>query len=617
MRFITKIKNNFEKTKEKIVQFIELTKLALSLVKSIDTKLVKIDLAQKLISQTGSGLAVILLGVLLNSIQEGKTETSNLILGIAFLVSIVTSFATEYLKYKYEFYWEFRDIEIFKLITEKIKNIPVKIRNTPEFIEIESNADIHKVFQFFRSFTALFTSFYGFVLTLFALTFVEPFLIIFLILIGMVAIYLEGAANTKRFSMRNERNYYFNLDRSYQSNFKINDLTNLSDNLKINDNSNFLGKLYFKDYFTKYKKWYTELSNSTERKELLSRNVLNLGSSLSLLYVYNNGITGVLQIGNLVVFAQAYDRLMTAISSLTWNIGVLFSNYLNVKAVADLINYELPVREFKKITNLNKLEIEFKNVSFTYPGTKNQVLNNVSFKINHGDHLGIIGENGAGKSTLINLLFRIFTPTNGSITINGNDINDISDEDFYSLFSIMSQKANPEVGLSFENLIYLGDTSKALNIKRIIESAKKAQIHDHINKLPDKYKQLVTYSNFVSVWNKYSEKDYTSLSGGQFRKVTLARIFYSNKPIYVLDEPTDSIDPESAYKIFKHINEIPHSQMIIFVTHDVQRLQLAANKILVLKDGEVIEFGETNELIKNKKSELNKALETYHKTIRE
>jgi energy-coupling factor transporter ATP-binding protein EcfA2 len=121
----------------------------------------------------------------------------------------------------------------------------------------------------------------------------------------------------------------------------------------------------------------------------------------------------------------------------------------------------------------------------------------------------------------------------------------------------------------------------------------------------------------VSVWNKYSEIPFTSLSGGQFRKVLLAKMFYSQKPIYVFDEPTDSIDPESAFKIFKHINEIPHAQMIIFITHDVQRLQLASNKVLVLKDGEVIEFGETTKLIKDKKSQLNKALATYTQTIRE
>jgi len=614
---ITKIKHKIEKTKEKIVQFIELTRLALNLVKLIDNKLVKIDLAENLIRQTGSGVSVIILGSLLNSIQDGNIEKSYILLGLAFTISILVSFLTDYLSYKYDYYYAFRDIEIFKLITEKVKRIPVRIRNTPEFIEIETNADIQKVFVFFRNYINLITGFYGFILTLLALSFVEPFLIIFLILLGIISIYLQGSAFNKEFSLRNERNYYSQLGQFYKNNYKMKDLTNLSDNLKINNNSSFLNKLFFKDYFEKYKNWYLDLFHNTERKNLWSKNILTLGSSLSLVYVYNNGITGLLQIGNLVIFAQAYDKLMNSLSFLTHSITILFGNYLNVKAVSDLVNYELPKTEYKKITNPNKLEIEFKNVSFTYPGTKNQVLKNVSFKINQGDHLGIIGENGAGKSTLISLLFRIYSPTNGSITLNGNDINDISDEDFYAMFSIMSQKAEPEVGLSFENLIYLGDTSKPINIKRVIESAKKAQIHEHINKLPDKYKQLVTPSNFVSVWNKYSEKQFTSLSGGQFRKVSLARIFYSNKPVYVLDEPTDSIDPESAFKIFKHINEIPHAQMIIFVTHDVQRLQLASNKILVLKDGEVIEFGETDKLIKNKKSELNKALATYQKTIRE
>jgi ATP-binding cassette subfamily B protein/ATP-binding cassette subfamily C protein len=614
---ITKIKHKIEKIKEKIIQFISLTKLALNLVKLIDNKLIKIDLAENLIRQTGSGISIIILGSLLNSIQEGNIEKSYLLLALAFTISLLVSFLSDYLSYKYDYYYAFRDIEIFKLITEKIKRIPVKIRNTPEFIEIETNADIQKVFVFFRNYISLVSGFYGFIITLLALTFVEPFLIMFLIILGIVSVYLQGSASNKEFSLRNEKNYYSQLGQFYKSNYKMKDLTNLSDNLKINNNSSFLNKLFFKDYFEKYKSWYLDLFHKTERKNLWSKNLLTLGSSLSLVYVYNNGISGALQIGSLVIFAQAYDKLMDSLSQLTRSITILFSNYLNVKAVSDLVNYELPKTEFKKINNLNKLEIEFKNVSFTYPGTKNQVLKNVSFKINHGDHLGIIGENGAGKSTLINLLFRIYAPTYGTITINGNDINDISDDDFYTLFSIMSQKDNPEVGLSFENLIYLGDTSKPLNVKRIIESAKKAQIHEHITKLPDKYKQLVTPSIFVSLWNKYSEKKYTSLSGGQFRKVSLARIFYSNKPVYVLDEPTDSIDPESAFKIFKHINEIPHAQMIIFVTHDVQRLQIVANKILVLKDGEVIEFGETDKLIKNKKSELNKSLATYQKTLRE
>jgi len=616
MSFLT-IKNKLRSIIQRVKDFIELTKLAFDLIKKIDNKLIKIDFLSKFIEQTSSSLAVILLGILLNSIQEKNTEKAYVILITSFVIFFLSKLITSFLNYKYDYLYTFRNKEIFKTLIYKIKEIPVRYRNTPEFIEIETNADIQSIFRFFGQYISLITSFYGVALTFAALSYIEPLLIIFLMILSFISLYFETSANSKAYKMRNERQYYSQLDMFTKENFKIKNLTNLDDNLKINDNLKHLEHLYINVFYKKYQDWYKEFFKNIEGKRLWSSNLVSLGSGLSLVYIYNRGIAGIIQIGSLVVFAQAYERLMSTISNLTWSVAVLFESYLNVKAVSDLMNFEIPKTEYKKIPNLNKLEIEFKNVCFTYPGTKNEVLKDVSFKFEHKDHIGIIGENGAGKSTIINLLFKIYTPTSGSITINGTDIHDISDEDYYKLFSIMGQKATTETGLSFEDCIYLGDTSKPKNIKRIIESAKKAQIHEVINKYEHGYKQLLTHSNFVPVWNKYSEVPFTSLSGGQYRKVLLAKMFYSQKPIYVFDEPTDSIDPESAFKIFKHINEIPHAQMIIFITHDVQRLQLASNKVLVLKDGEVIEFGETDKLIKNKKSELNKALSTYTQTIRE
>jgi ABC-type transport system involved in cytochrome bd biosynthesis fused ATPase/permease subunit len=128
---------------------------------------------------------------------------------------------------------------------------------------------------------------------------------------------------------------------------------------------------------------------------------------------------------------------------------------------------------------------------------------------------------------------------------------------------------------------------------------------------------LIANNYSVGVFNKYSEKKYTSLSGGQYRKLLLSKVFYGQKPIIVLDEPTDSIDPNSAFTIFKNLNELKHNQITIFITHDVQRMQLVANKVLVLKDGEVVEFDETNKLLKSKNSYLNQALKTYLQTIRD
>jgi ABC-type multidrug transport system fused ATPase/permease subunit len=603
--------------KTKLDSFIELTRLAINIGRKLNSKIIKYDIIEAFVYQTSSALGIVLLGSLLNSITSGDTEYATYILVAIFLNRVIADLIINYTNYKYMYLFHFREIDTFKFMLDKVKEIPVRYRNTPEFIEIEKNADIRKVFQFFGSFISLVSRVYGAVLTLTALTIIQPYILIGALVVGFIAIYLESTSRYKSFSKRKEQDYYSSEDSMQRSNFRVTDLTKLDDNIKIKNNSKFLEDYYFNVFIKKYRNWYQDLLKNVEGKKLWSSNLLDIGTSSAVVIAYNYGISGAIQIGNLVIFAQAYERLMDSIRYLSNNLAIMFENYLNVKAVSDLMNFEVPKTDYKNIENLNRLEIEFKNVSFTYPGTSKKILKNVSFKIDNKDHLGIIGENGAGKSTLIKLLFRIYTPTNGTILINGTDINEVSDEDYYNLFSIMSQNSEIETSLTVEDIIYLGDTSRPKNVKRIIDSAKKAQIHRDIIKMEDGYKQLITYPNRVGVFNKYSEKKYTSLSGGQFRKLILSKIFYSQKPIYVLDEPTDSIDPESAFKIFKHINEIPHAQIVIFITHDVQRLQLASNKVLVLKEGGVIEFGETEKLIKNKKSELNKALDTFQKTIRE
>lgn len=616
MNRLTKIKNNFKEFKQKIGEFIELTKLAIRIGKILNSKIIKLDFIEEFTSQTSSALGIILLGMLLNSISAGDTQTSMYILIGVFINRVIGDLIVNYCNYKYNYLYNFREVDTFKYLLDKVKEVPVRYRNTAEFIEIEKNADIRKVFQFFGSFISLSSKVYGAILTFTALSFIQPYLLLLALTIGSVALYLESVSRYKSFAKRKEQEYFYMVDNMLKFNFRTKDLTSLDDNIKIKDNSKFLEHYYFNVFIKKYRDWYGELLKNVEGRKLISSNLLDIGTATAVVVAYYYGITGAILIGNLVIFAQAYERLMESIRYLSQNVAIMFENYLNVKAVSDLINFEIPKTNYLKISDLNHLEIEFKNVTFTYPSTTKKILNNVSFKVSNKDKLGIIGENGAGKSTLIKLLFRIHVPDSGSILINGTNIYEISDDDYYKLFFIMSQTSQVETSMPIEDIIYLGDTSKRKNVKRIIESAKKAQIHRDISKFDDGYKQMITFSNNVALFNKYSDQKYVGFSGGQYRKLLLAKVFYSQKPIYVLDEPTDSIDPESSYQIFKHINEIPHAQLIIFITHDVQRLQLASNKVLVLKDGEVIEFGETEELIKNKKSELNKALATYQKTIR-
>ena len=610
--------NLIKKIKEiklRVSEFIELTRVALSIGKALNSKVLKYDILEEFVSQTSNSLGIILLGTLINYITSGNKEMAIIILVAIFLNSIISEFIENYISYKYQFLYAFREIETNKFLLKKISRIPVKYRSTPEFKEIEKAADLNSVYRFFSMYIVLISRVYGTILTLTALTIIQPYILLLALVIGIISLYLDSKSRLLTYNSRNERSYFSQLQSKYISNFYLKEIEDLTDNVKINNNYDFLEKKY-DSYIEKYKEWFNSYTRNISGRKLISSNILSTGTAISIATAYSYGITGSIPVGNLIIFSQAYSKLMSSMGYFSTNLAGMLEQYLSVKAVDDLINFKVPETSYLPIPNPALLEIEFQNVYFSYPGTENQVLKNISFKISHKDKLGIIGENGAGKSTLIKLLFRIYTPTRGQILLNGINLNDISDEDYYPLFSVLGQNSYPEQAMTVEEIIYLGDTSKAMNKKKIMEAAKLSTFHKDIQKMDDGYKQLITTTYSVSVFNKYSEKKYTSLSGGQYRKLLLSKIFYGQKPIIVLDEPTDSIDPNSAFTIFKNLNALKHNQITLFITHDIQRMQLVANKVLVLKDGEVVEHDTTENLLKKKDSYLNQALKTYMETIR-
>jgi ABC-type multidrug transport system fused ATPase/permease subunit len=611
----SKINRGLVNLKNKFIEFVEITKVSLSVSKALNSKYIKYQAAQEFVSQTADSLNIILLGVLINYLSSGNKEGATIALIGIFSISIISEILYSFITYKLEFLGAFRDIDATKFLVKVISKIPVKYRSTAEFKEIEKSANINVVYGFFYGYIRLIVKVYSTILTFTALTFIQPTILFFALFIGIISLYFQSKSRMVSFNSRHERNFYRRMQTIYIENYKVTSVEDLADNIKINNNSRFLDKIY-DDYIGKYKIWFTNFVKSTVSKRIIASNLVSVSTAASLATVYGYGIAGVIPIGNLVIYSQAYSNLISTMGTISLNIASIFEDFLGVKALDDLINFKVPETVYTQINNLNHIEIEFQNVSFAYPGTTKKVLKNISFKISNKDKLGIIGENGAGKSTLIKLLFRIFTPTSGQILINGTNLNDIEDKDYYELFSILGQKSIPEQALSVEEIIYLGDTSKPINKKKILESAKLSTFHKDVLKLEDGYKQLILAGENVNVFNKYSEKKYTSLSGGQYRKLLLSKIFYGQKPIIVLDEPTDSIDPNSAYTIFKNLNALKHNQITLFITHDVQRMQLVANKVLVLKDGEIVEYDTTEKLIKKKDSYLNKALKTYMETIR-
>lgn len=233
------------------------------------------------------------------------------------------------------------------------------------------------------------------------------------------------------------------------------------------------------------------------------------------------------------------------------------------------------------------LTIEFKNISFTYPGTNQSVINDVSFVIAPGSKLALVGENGAGKTTLIKLLLRQYLPTKGTITINGTDIRDIKQESYYSAISNLSQEFLIVQHLSIKDNLVMGlDSDPSDN--EIYKITDLVDATEFMQKLPHKLNTRLDTSFDGG----------TNLSGGQKQRLGVARALLRNGDIMILDEPTSAIDAKAEYTIFNNIYKSHAGKTTLIVSHRFSTVR-KADKIIVMEQGKITEYGSHEDLLKH------------------
>ncbi len=230
--------------------------------------------------------------------------------------------------------------------------------------------------------------------------------------------------------------------------------------------------------------------------------------------------------------------------------------------------------------------IEFDHVSFAYPGKDYCVIKDFSTSFRPGETVVLVGLNGAGKTTLIKLLTRLYDPTEGRILLDGRDLKEYSVEELYGIFGIIFQDFG-KYAVSVRENIQFGDIDRPLDDSRIEESAKQANATDYINNLPAGYDTQLM---------RIFDRDGIELSGGQWQKLGIARAFYRDSDILILDEPTASLDPMAEQEIFNQFDNLRQDKTTIFVSHRLSSAVIAT-KIIVLKQGQLIEEGTHKELM--------------------
>ncbi len=233
--------------------------------------------------------------------------------------------------------------------------------------------------------------------------------------------------------------------------------------------------------------------------------------------------------------------------------------------------------------------VEFRHVSFAYPGTDKRVLDDVNLCFAPGETVVLVGLNGAGKTTLIKLLTRLYDPTEGQILLDGYDIREYDVNDLYALFGIIFQDFG-KYAVSVSENIQFGNIRRERDEERIRHAAMQANADEYIRKLPEGYDTSLM---------RIFEPEGLELSIGQWQKLAIARAFYSESDILILDEPTASLDPMAEQEIFNQFDSLRRGKTSIFVSH---RLSSAttASKIVVMEYGRVIEEGDHKALMARK-----------------
>lgn len=232
--------------------------------------------------------------------------------------------------------------------------------------------------------------------------------------------------------------------------------------------------------------------------------------------------------------------------------------------------------------------IEFRDVSFKYPGTTRYVLKNFNLTINPGEKIALVGENGAGKTTIIKLLLRFHDVSSGEVLINGVNIKDINLEEWHKYIGALFQDFI-KYQFTFKENVYLGDLTKSNQENWLKQAISKSGADKFLNMLPNGIDQVVGKMFDGGI----------DLSGGQWQKLALARAFFRDAPILILDEPTSAIDAKAEYEIFQNVQSLQTDKTVVIISHRFSTVR-HADRILVLSDGKIIEAGNHTELMKLK-----------------
>lgn len=489
---------------------------------------------------------------------------------------------SQYIEYKYN---DKVNYYVENLLLEQFAAVDLGFYDSSEYRD-----KLNQVWDIKSSVTALASLFFAQVQTL--LSFIVSLILfarwnaayaLVIVLCSLPIIFVEWKVNQLdiNFSIQNQKNeramrYFKYIFTNHDNSLEIK-LYNIKDFL--------IGKYIdsWKEYYKNRKKFTAKIAALMFVSLLISTFVSQL-----LLYILLIGKIAkkIISIGDAMYYMSLFHNLYNSTVSLIRIISSSNAAFVRLNTVKEFINQK-PMVQKNGVLTLDKIQkIEFSHVYFRYPGKENYVLEDCSFTMEAGQQIGLVGENGCGKSTIVKLILRLYDVEEGEILLNGIDIMEYDIEKYRAMFSVLFQDFI-KYSFTLRENVSLSDIEKSDNDERIKDALSKSEM-----------------SELVSTWDKGLETPLTrsfepdgkELSGGQWQRIALSRVFFADRDFVILDEPSASLDVFAEEKIFHQFQQLSGTRSSIIISHRLSSI-VAADKILVLKNGRILEQGKHRELL--------------------
>ncbi len=349
---------------------------------------------------------------------------------------------------------------------------------------------------------------------------------------------------------------------------------------------------HFKNkYQSTWQQWYQEKKDILKYK-MLSTVYVTIIPNLTILgiiyMVINKIMSGVYLVGDLSYYIGIINQFVSGISSLINSISSSIQQRLKLQYFESFRHWKPRLKQREQQRSVSSFEsLEFVHVGFTYPKTDKAVLSDVSFIIRKGEKVGVVGVNGSGKTTIVKLILRLYDPTEGQILLNGMDIGAYNLDDYHRLFSSMMQEY-VNYAFSLKENLHTTNIREPFSQEQANQAYEKSSITSMVSKWVNGEESFLT---------KSFDEEGVELSTGQWQRIAIARMFYKQAPVYIMDEPSSSLDIEGEYHIFKNFFHNDGNITLLLISHKLYNLHLM-DKIILLDNGSIQTVGTHDELMK-------------------